>query len=486
MAGAGGDPIELVNLSLDFSRPSSQQASREGERSSLLEIHIYLPDLTFLALMIDQHTQATEIMDMIIATLGLNPTEARHVLSLWLVSADLQLQLKPNHCPTQLFGKWPVYLRKYTSVSPKTAAIQKPLVHLKRNVYISREEDLKVKDNEILELLFTEARCNIMDGTYPCDRDLLIKLAGLLCAVQYGPFNEEQHTIEFYKSVHSIFPLSVQSNTKLLDEYCQAVEFAHKKFDSLGKQPTGDTLNDESRLMTAYQTYLSSSHVLPYYGCVFFDGYIESTNKSFLHSSWLAVQIGTNTDGIYIISTEKEEPLLGILYEELTWEYVEMCTCSSAECHHNTSSTTGAGKLQPRMSRKSKHLKGDKIAAMPSLLLQYPASPDEQSEGVKFQVLRVYTQSARLIDAFIDNCSETMKEKCLCSPIPTPEVAVFQSATVASKDCVDTPKFPVSVPQQSADSTHTRESLERSIKSLRKPNKLLCQSFTKDGKCVSI
>ncbi|XP_067943772.1 FERM domain-containing protein 8-like isoform X3 [Watersipora subatra] len=419
MAGAGGDPIELVNLSLDFSRPSSQQASREGERSSLLEIHIYLPDLTFLALMIDQHTQATEIMDMIIATLGLNPTEARHVLSLWLVSADLQLQLKPNHCPTQLFGKWPVYLRKYTSVSPKTAAIQKPLVHLKRNVYISREEDLKVKDNEILELLFTEARCNIMDGTYPCDRDLLIKLAGLLCAVQYGPFNEEQHTIEFYK-------------------------------------------------------------------CVFFDGYIESTNKSFLHSSWLAVQIGTNTDGIYIISTEKEEPLLGILYEELTWEYVEMCTCSSAECHHNTSSTTGAGKLQPRMSRKSKHLKGDKIAAMPSLLLQYPASPDEQSEGVKFQVLRVYTQSARLIDAFIDNCSETMKEKCLCSPIPTPEVAVFQSATVASKDCVDTPKFPVSVPQQSADSTHTRESLERSIKSLRKPNKLLCQSFTKDGKCVSI
>ncbi|XP_067943771.1 putative FERM domain-containing protein FRMD8P1 isoform X2 [Watersipora subatra] len=475
MAGAGGDPIELVNLSLDFSRPSSQQASREGERSSLLEIHIYLPDLTFLALMIDQHTQATEIMDMIIATLGLNPTEARHVLSLWLVSADLQLQLKPNHCPTQLFGKWPVYLRKYTSVSPKTAAIQKPLVHLKRNVYISREEDLKVKDNEILELLFTEARCNIMDGTYPCDRDLLIKLAGLLCAVQYGPFNEEQHTIEFYKANQaSIFPISIDDCKELADDLRQYLLANAKAFD----------LESLPNPRVAFLSACCES--LPYYGCVFFDGYIESTNKSFLHSSWLAVQIGTNTDGIYIISTEKEEPLLGILYEELTWEYVEMCTCSSAECHHNTSSTTGAGKLQPRMSRKSKHLKGDKIAAMPSLLLQYPASPDEQSEGVKFQVLRVYTQSARLIDAFIDNCSETMKEKCLCSPIPTPEVAVFQSATVASKDCVDTPKFPVSVPQQSADSTHTRESLERSIKSLRKPNKLLCQSFTKDGKCVSI
>lgn len=54
-------------------------------------------------------------------------------------------------------------------------------------------------DVEILELLFTEARCNVMDGTYPCSRDLIIKLAGILCAMQYGEFNEQEHTLEFYK-----------------------------------------------------------------------------------------------------------------------------------------------------------------------------------------------------------------------------------------------------------------------------------------------
>ena len=57
----------------------------------------------------------------------------------------------------------------------------------------------QVTDVEILELLFTEVRCNVMDGTYPCSRDLIIKLAGILCAMQYGEFNEQEHTLEFYK-----------------------------------------------------------------------------------------------------------------------------------------------------------------------------------------------------------------------------------------------------------------------------------------------
>lgn len=55
----------------------------------VLELHVCLPDLSHLTLMIDQQAQATEIMDMIIESLGLTPHEARHVLSLWLVSSDL-------------------------------------------------------------------------------------------------------------------------------------------------------------------------------------------------------------------------------------------------------------------------------------------------------------------------------------------------------------------------------------------------------------
>ena len=39
---------------------------------------------------------------------------------------------------------------------------------------------------------------------------------------------------------------------------------------------------------------------------VFFNGYIERVGKTFLHSQWLPVRVGANTDGVYVISTEKE------------------------------------------------------------------------------------------------------------------------------------------------------------------------------------
>lgn len=52
---------------------------------------------------------------------------------------------------------------------------------------------------EILELLFTEARLNVLNGTYPCDKDLMLKLAGILLLMQYGEYNETTHTAEFFK-----------------------------------------------------------------------------------------------------------------------------------------------------------------------------------------------------------------------------------------------------------------------------------------------
>ena len=56
----------------------------------------------------------------------------------------LELQLKPNHSPLVLFHKWSLYVKKYTMVE-KRSLNEPPQVHLRRNVYIDREEDLKVR-----------------------------------------------------------------------------------------------------------------------------------------------------------------------------------------------------------------------------------------------------------------------------------------------------------------------------------------------------
>lgn len=60
-----------------------------------LELHVCLPDLSHVTLNVDELSRATEIMDTVIEELGLNVTEARRVLSLWLVSADLGKTLTP-------------------------------------------------------------------------------------------------------------------------------------------------------------------------------------------------------------------------------------------------------------------------------------------------------------------------------------------------------------------------------------------------------
>ncbi|KAF6023703.1 FRMD8 [Bugula neritina] len=196
---------------------------------------------------------------------------------------------------------------------------------------------------------------------------------------------------------------------------------------------------------------------------VFFDGYIERSGKSFLHSSWLAVSIGANTDGIFVISTEKQEPVFGIQYEDLTWECI-----------------SGEDKESGIESQKPKSFRKDKVKSLPSLLLQFAASSSDQEKGISSQVLRIYTKSARLIDAFIETCTEIVKVRLQSSPIPSPGVNL-----AAAGDAVDGLTFSPSPTLNTESSHNSRETLERSIRSMTKPEKLTCLSFNKDSKCVS-
>jgi len=61
----------------------------------------------------------------------------------------LELQLKPNHIPMLLTARWPTYLRKYTELDEKDAALQKPQIVLRRNVFATRDQDLRVCNNII-------------------------------------------------------------------------------------------------------------------------------------------------------------------------------------------------------------------------------------------------------------------------------------------------------------------------------------------------
>lgn len=68
------------------------------------------------------------------------------------------------------------------------------------------------------------------------------------------------------RSDRSIFPLSIQSNSKLVDDFCDLVSFAHKACERIDKAAKGDTSRNEVWFKMAFECYVNETHSLPYYG----------------------------------------------------------------------------------------------------------------------------------------------------------------------------------------------------------------------------
>lgn len=58
---------------------------------------------------------------------------------------------------------------------------------------------MRLKDSKILELLYAEARHNILSGRYPCESDDYASLGSLQAGIEMGSFNPEIHTVDFFR-----------------------------------------------------------------------------------------------------------------------------------------------------------------------------------------------------------------------------------------------------------------------------------------------
>lgn len=52
---------------------------------------------------------------------------------------------------------------------------------------------------KILELLYEEAKCNVLKGRYPFEMQDCDVLAGIQARLELGPFNPQIHTAEFFR-----------------------------------------------------------------------------------------------------------------------------------------------------------------------------------------------------------------------------------------------------------------------------------------------
>lgn len=356
-------------------RSHRSSVSSVGARAA--DVLVYLADDTVVPLAVENLSSisAHELHRAVREVLQL-PDVALEVFALWLVSPLLEVQLKPKHQPYKLGRQWPELLLRFTDASDDDVAVDEPSLQFRRNVFFPKRRELQIHDEDVLRLLYEEAKGNVLTARYPCDLEDCEVLGALVCRVQLGPYQPGQPATcalrekldsflpaHLCKRGHGLFAAFRGRGAKtgpgeqgLLKAYRQV------------KEVTGDGSEREATLGSHYRAYVLKCHELPFYGCAFFHGEVDKPAQGFLHRGGRKpVTVAISLEGVHVIDNREKHVLLGLRFQELSWDHTS-----------------------PEEEE-------------PVLWLEF----DGDSEGTPVnKLLRIYSKQAELMSGLIEYCIE--------------------------------------------------------------------------------
>ncbi|XP_073739585.1 FERM domain-containing protein 8 isoform X2 [Callorhinus ursinus] len=307
--------------------------SSVGTRASVAaaDVLVYLADDTVVPLAVENlpSLSAHELHRAVREVLQL-PDIALDAFALWLVSPLLEVQLKPKHQPYKLGRQWPELLLRFTDAPADHVAMDEPSLQFRRNVFFPKRRELQIHDEEVLRLLYEEAKGNVLAARYPCDVEDCEALGALVCRVQLGPYQPGQPTActlrekldsflpaHLCKRGHGLFAALRGRGAKagtgeqgLLNAYGQV------------KEAVGSDSEHGASLSPHYRAYLLKSHELPFYGCAFFHGEVDKPAQGFLHRGGRKpVAVAISLEGVHVIDSREKHVLLGLRFQELSWDH---------------------------------------------------------------------------------------------------------------------------------------------------------------------
>lgn len=358
-------------------QPGPAEQSHRSSVSSVgaraADVLVYLADDTVVPLAVENlpSLSAHELHRAVREVLQL-PDVALEAFALWLVSPLLEVQLKPKHQPYKLGRQWPELLLRFTDAPDDDVAMDEPSLQFRRNVFFPKRRELQIQDEEVLRLLYEEAKGNVLTVRYPCDPEDCEALGALVCRVQLGPYQPGQPAAlrekldsflpaHLCKRGHGLFAALRGRGTKAGPGE-QGLLHAYRQVKEAG---SGE---HEAALGTHYRAYLLRCHELPFYGCAFFHGEIDKPAQGFLHRSGRkAVTVAINLEGVHVIDHREKHVLLGLRFQELSWDHTS-----------------------PEEEE-------------PVLWLEF----DGDSEGTPVnKLLRIYSKQAELMSSLIEYCIE--------------------------------------------------------------------------------
>lgn len=84
-----------------------------------------------------------------------------------------------RQCASNFRREWNHFLQRFSSAPQNLKALDEPVLSLQRNVFCSKREEQGVKDHKVLELLYEEAKYNMLTSRYPCEISDYIMLGGI-------------------------------------------------------------------------------------------------------------------------------------------------------------------------------------------------------------------------------------------------------------------------------------------------------------------
>ncbi|XP_073869301.1 FERM domain-containing protein 8 isoform X8 [Macaca fascicularis] len=207
--------------------------------------------------------------------------------------------------------------------------LDEPFLQFRRNVFFPKRRELQIRDEEVLRLLYEEAKGNVLAARYPCDVEDCEALGALVCRVQLGPYQPGQpaacalrEKLDSFLPAHlckrgqGLFAALRGRGTRagpgeqgLLNAYRQV-------------QEVGSDGGCEAALGTHYRAYLFKCHELPFYGCAFFHGEVDKPAQGFLHRGGRKpVSVAISLEGVHVIDSREKHVLLGLRFQELSWDH---------------------------------------------------------------------------------------------------------------------------------------------------------------------
>ncbi|KAJ8942780.1 hypothetical protein NQ314_009948 [Rhamnusium bicolor] len=267
-------------------------STSEPLQGPIILTSVYLHNHTAIMMEIEDTPTATcELMCQAIVNsdeLGLNKQLASQIFTLWMVSPLLELQLKPSHRPYETRQYWRALVEQYSHASYNRQHRDEPKLMFQRNVFFPQHLEEKIKDQKILELLYEEARHNILEGRYPCEVVHYIMLGGIQARVELGPYNPQIHSTHYFREEQlKYLPMHVRKSATWTWLPISSKNSAEVRLLEQFKRIPNSATN--RKLMKKYLEFCWS---LPFYGSAYFEGQVEQPSI-----------------------------LLGLRFEEFSWEY---------------------------------------------------------------------------------------------------------------------------------------------------------------------